>query len=162
MFFNQENQNTQDNVDETVKGKQIAHNAATSFLILTQLWISINDALQMPHALIISLDLCQIHLCEESALKDKKNTHINLELCFQLLKFFSFILKIFRCWERLKEHLSPYHRTISWEHSTHLPLPFLQDAAGIKTPQAYFMHFLRPRAFSYSITTLAHKVISID
>lgn len=86
MFFNQENQNTQDNMDETVKGKRIAYNAATSFLILTQLWISINDALQMAHALIISLDLCQIHLCEESALKDKKKTCINLELHFQLLK----------------------------------------------------------------------------
>lgn len=72
MFFNQENQNTRDNMVETVKGKRIAHNAATSFLILTQLWISINDALHMAHALIISLDLCQTHLCEESALIDKK------------------------------------------------------------------------------------------
>lgn len=71
---------------ETVKGKRIAHNAASSFLILTQLWISINDALQMDHALIISLDLCQTHLYEESALIDKKKTRINLELHFQLLK----------------------------------------------------------------------------
>lgn len=71
MFFNQENQNTQDNMDEAVKGKRMARNAASSVLILArQLWISINDALQMPHASIISLDLCQIHLCEESALKD--------------------------------------------------------------------------------------------
>lgn len=82
MFFNQENQNTQDNMVETVKGKRIAHSAATSFLILTQLWISINDALQTAPALIISLDLCQTHLCEESALIDKKKTRINLELHF--------------------------------------------------------------------------------
>lgn len=86
MFFNQENQNTQDNMDESVKRERTAHNTATSFLMVTQLRISINDALQMAHALIISLDLCQIHLCEESALKDKKKTCINLELHFQLLK----------------------------------------------------------------------------
>lgn len=77
---------------QTLWKKQVAHNIATSPWIISQVWISINGSLQNDHALIISLDLCQIHLHKKSAFKVKTNfnlrsTFLFLKICLVFWKF---------------------------------------------------------------------------
>lgn len=116
----------------------------------------------MAQALIISLDLCQTHLCEESALIDKKKTRINLELHFQLLKKIAFHFENF---QMLREaggtsvSLSPdYHLGTSYTPASSLSLGSCvhQDIAG-----TYFMRFLRPGHFPKD-SVLTHNANSID
>lgn len=117
----------------------------------------------MAHALIISLDLCQTHLCEESALIDKKeNMH---QFRVTLLTSEKEIVFHFENFQMPREaggtsvSLSPdYHLGTSYTPASSLSLGCCvhQDISG-----TYFMYFLRPWRFLKE-SELTHNAKSIN